>query len=130
MTYSFQAKISARGYHVCNQLAWSNAEQGDFVTVEIERNEESKKVDPYSCAIKAMVYISQQLKTVEHVPREISRHAFFFLKEENGKVDGFAISRISNSCKRVRNSTKTEIQKPQFYNTSKHERLHDKFVLV
>ena len=43
MTYSFQAKISARGYHVCKQLAWSNAEQGDFVTVEIERDTESKK---------------------------------------------------------------------------------------
>ena len=92
MTYSFQARISARGYHVCKQLAWSNAEQGDFVTVEIERDKESKKIDPYSCAIKAMVYMSPQLKTVEHVSREISRHAFFFLKEENGKVDGFVYS--------------------------------------
>ena len=39
-----------------------------------------------------MVYVSPQLKTVEHVPREISTHALFFLKEENGKLDGFVYS--------------------------------------
>ena len=39
-----------------------------------------------------MVEIPPQLKTVGHVLREISRHIFFFLKEENGKVDGFIYS--------------------------------------
>ena len=38
-----QAKIAARGYHVYTNLAWSNAKQGDSVTVEIETNKESKK---------------------------------------------------------------------------------------
>ena len=89
MAYSFQAKIAARGYHVYKNLAWSNAKQRDFVTVEIKTDKESKKIDPYCCAIKAMVHILPQLKTVGHVPREISRHIFFFLKEENGKVNGF-----------------------------------------
>ena len=51
-----------------------------------------KKVDPYCCAIKAMVDIPPRLKTVGYVPREISRHIFFFLTEENGKVDGFVYS--------------------------------------
>ena len=39
-----------------------------------------------------MVDIPPRLKTVGHVPREISGHIFFFLKEENGKVDGFVYS--------------------------------------
>ena len=92
MAYSFQEKIAARGYHVYKNLAWSNAKLEDFVTVEIETDKESKKIDPYGCAIKAMVYIPPQLKTAGHVRREISRHIFFFLKEENGKVDGFVYS--------------------------------------
>ena len=92
MVYTFQAKIAARGYHVYKNLAWSNAKQGDFVTVEIQTDKESKIIDTYCCAIKAMVDIPPRLKTVGHVPREISRHIFFFLKEENGKVDGFIYS--------------------------------------
>ena len=73
-------------------MAWSSAKLEDFVTVEIETDKESKKIDPYCCAIKAMVDIPPRLKTVGHAPREISRHMFFFLKEENGKVNGFVYS--------------------------------------
>ena len=43
MAYSFQAKSAARGYHVYKNLAWSNPKQGDFVTVQIETDKESKK---------------------------------------------------------------------------------------
>ena len=39
----------------------------------------------------------------------------------------YAISTVYNSC---RNPTKTNIFKPQFYNTAENERFHDKFVLV
>ena len=77
MAYSFQAKIAALGYRVYKNLAWSNANQGDFVTVEIETDKESKKIDPYCCAI--MVDILPRLKTAGHVPREISRHIFFLM---------------------------------------------------
>ena len=70
----------------------SNAKQGDFVTVEIETDRKSKKIDPYCCAIKPMADIPPRLKTAGHVPREISRYIFFFLREENGKVDGFVYS--------------------------------------
>ena len=91
MGYSFQAKIPARGYYIYKNLAWNNAKQGYFVTVEIETDKESKKLDPYCCAMKAMVDIPR-LKTIGHMPRVISRHMFFFLKEENGKVDGFVYS--------------------------------------
>ena len=60
--------------------------------MEIKTDKESKKIDPYCCAVKGMVDILPQLKTVGHVPREISRHIFFFLKEGNGKADGFVYS--------------------------------------
>ena len=53
--------------------------------MKVETNKESKKIDPYCCVNKAMVEIPPQLKTVGHVPKEISRHIFFFLKEENRK---------------------------------------------
>ena len=80
--------MAARGFHVYRNITWTDVKQGDSVSVEIETNEESKKVDPYSCAIKALVGQPPQLKTVGHIPREISRHVFFFLKEENGRIEG------------------------------------------
>ena len=60
--------------------------------MDIETDKDLKKIDPYCCATKAMVDIPPRLKTVGHVPREISMHIFFFLKEENRKVDGFIYS--------------------------------------
>ena len=54
----------------------------------MEINQESKKVDPYSCVIKTFVGQPPQLKTVGHFPRETYGHVFFFLKEENGRIEG------------------------------------------
>ena len=94
---------------------------------------ESKKIDPYCCAIKAMVDIRTRLKTGGHVPREISRHIFFFLKEENRKVDGFVYSTqyqpspIPTGGLKI--SLKLTYKSPNFI-TSESERLHNKFVLV
>ena len=34
-----------------------------------------------------MVNQTQQLKLVAHIPREISRHVNFFLKEKSGQID-------------------------------------------
>ena len=84
----FSSKNRNSWYRVYKNFAWSNANQGDFVTVEIETDKEPKKIDPYCCAI--MVDILPRLKKIGHVSREISRH-IFFLKEENGKVDGVFI---------------------------------------
>ena len=88
MAYSFQAKVAARGYHVYKYTTWEDAKIGDKVLIELETDEKSKEIDPYCCSIKAMVGLPQQLKTVGHIPREISRHVYFFLKEENGQIDG------------------------------------------
>lgn len=42
-----------------------------------------------------MVGSPDMLKTVGHIPREISRHTYFFLKEEGGTIDGIVQYRPS-----------------------------------
>ena len=86
MVYSFHATVAARGYHVYKNTTWDQANVGNKVRVEIETDKKSKQIDPYCCSIKTSV--DQQIKTVGHIPREISRHVYFFLKEENGNIDG------------------------------------------
>ena len=78
--YSFKAKIASRGYHVFKETSWSNAKEGDEVKVELETNKSSKKIDPYACAIRAEEEYFKGWKTVGHIPREISRHVYFFYK--------------------------------------------------
>ena len=58
------------------------------VEIKLKTDEKSIEIDPYCCSIKAMVGRPQQLKTVGHILREISRHVSFFLKEKNGQTDG------------------------------------------
>jgi len=92
MAYKVQAKIASRRYHVYKNVNWDGVKANDKVAVEIEANRDSLKIDPYACAVKAMVGNPEKLETVGHVPREISRHVYFFLKEEGGKVDGYVLS--------------------------------------
>ena len=51
-----------------------------------------KKFDPYACAIRAKEEYFKGWKTVGHIPREISRHVYFFIKSEGGSVNGTVIS--------------------------------------
>ena len=51
-----------------------------------------KKIDPYACAIRAKEEYFKGWKTVGHIPREISRHVYFFIKSEGGSVNGTVIS--------------------------------------
>ena len=69
MVYSFQATVVARGYHVYKNTKRDQAKVGDKV-VEIESDKKSKEIDPYCCSIRTSV--NQQIKTVGHIPREIS----------------------------------------------------------
>ena len=71
-TCSFEGKIASRG---CNTTR-VNAEEDDEVQVEIETNKDSIKVDPYSRSIRVKSKYFDVTKTVGHIPREISRHAF------------------------------------------------------
>ena len=51
-----------------------------------------KKIDPYACAIRAKEEYFKGWKTVGHIPREISRHVYFFIKSEGGSANGTVIS--------------------------------------
>ena len=42
----------------------------------------------YACAIKARHSYFVGSKTVGHIPQEVSRYVYFFVKEENGKAFG------------------------------------------
>ena len=74
-----------RYYHCIQRLLCL---QRNKVKVEIEANPKSIASDPYSCAIKTKHDYFVGWKTVGHIPREISRYVYFFIKQEGGKVNG------------------------------------------
>ena len=63
--YSFEAKITSRGYHVYKSTTWDNAKEGDEVQAEIKTNKDSIKVDPYAFAIRVQVGVFLPQKQLE-----------------------------------------------------------------
>ena len=55
MSFSFQTKVASRGFHIYENTTWGNVNIGQKASVQLETNEDSKKIDPYCCAIKTMV---------------------------------------------------------------------------
>ena len=90
MSFSFQTKVASRGFHIYKNTTWENVNIGQEISVQLETNEDSKKIDPYCCAKNIMV--SGKLETVGHMPREVSRHTYFYIKEEGGRIDGSVLS--------------------------------------
>ena len=88
---SFDSKIAARGYHVYKNTTWKNAKAGQKVKVQVETNKSSKESDPYACAIKVKNNFFDNWMTVGHIPREISRHCFYFI-QEGGSISGQLLS--------------------------------------
>ena len=80
-TYNFQATIALRGYHVYKEATWSNAKVNEKVKSEIKTNQSLITTDPYACAVKAKKKYFDRWKTAGHVPREISRYIYFFIKK-------------------------------------------------
>ena len=71
---------------------WTNAYAGQRVAVFIETNRNSIEKDPYSCAIKKKNPNFSVWDTVGHIPREISRHVFYFISAEKGSIAGTVMS--------------------------------------
>ena len=88
MAYSFTASVASRGYNVYKNTSWTNAKVAEKVTVEIETEKPSLKVDPFVCAIKIKNRFFDGLITVGYISREISRHLHFFIETEGSKVIG------------------------------------------
>jgi hypothetical protein len=86
--FVFEAVVASRGYHVYKNTSWSEARTGEFVKVEVETSRSSKREDPYACAIRTKHFYYDVWRTVGHIPREISRHVFYFLTTERGLVSG------------------------------------------
>ena len=59
---------------------FDNQLENEKVTIAIESNEASKQIDPHCCAMQ--IKSGESVVTVNHIPREISRHCYFVLKEE------------------------------------------------
>ena len=71
--------------------SWENAQVGQIVDVSLETDANSKMVDPYCCRIRVK-NAEQRWVTVGHIPREISRFVFYFIREEGGTVNGRLLS--------------------------------------
>ena len=85
-------KIASRGYLEYRNTTWKNAKAGQRVKVEKEMNAKSKSIDPYACAIKTKNPFFVNWITVGHIPREISRHCYYFMEEEGGMIFGHLLS--------------------------------------
>ena len=105
-TYNFHGTIASRGYHTYKETTWSNAKVNKKVKIEIEPNQSSIAIDPYAFAVKAKEKYFDGWRTIAHVPREISRYIYFFIKKENGKITGNV---KSLNCKPSPISSGTEI---------------------
>ena len=71
MSFSFQKKVASRGFYVLKDAIWENVKMGEEISVQIEANKASRKIDSYCCAM-----ISIKLERSGHIPREISRNVF------------------------------------------------------
>ena len=77
--------------------------EGDEVQAEIETNEDSVKVNPYIYAIRVKGNYFDVTKTVGHIPREISRHVYFFIKVTATDMRYFARSKFFRSLVHKKN---------------------------
>ena len=74
MSFSFQIKVASREFHIYKNTTRQDVNIRQEISVQLETNAGSTKIDPYCCAIKTMV--SGKLETVGHIPREVSKHLF------------------------------------------------------
>ena len=78
---SFQTKVASRGFHISKDTTRENVNVGQEFSVQLETNEDWSILLWY---IKTMV--SGKLKTVGLIPWEVSRHTYFYIKEEGGRM--------------------------------------------
>ena len=48
----------------------------------MKNNKDSIKVNPYACVIRVKGKYFDITKTLGHIPREVSRHVYFFIKKD------------------------------------------------
>ena len=90
--YSFQSKIASRGYPVYKETSWSKVRDDKEVKVELETSQNFKQVDSFACAVRVKEGYFKGWKTVGHIPKQIFRHVYYFIKTEDGFVNETVIS--------------------------------------
>lgn len=88
---SFSKSIASRGYHVYRFSTWKNIKKDQKCTFAFETREEALNIDKYSIAIQIFPKDRVAPVTVGHVPLELSRYVYFFMKL-GGKVSGYVLS--------------------------------------
>ena len=83
----FKTIIGSRGYHVYRFTTWKHIKKDESCTFAFEKRREALDIDPYSIAICIFPRDRVAPVTVGHVPRELSRVFYFFMKR-GGKVSG------------------------------------------
>ena len=84
---SFKAKHAFRGYHAFKETTWNNIKEGDSVRVDLETNK-LKHVQ----SVRKFYFLTRGKRWDIHIPREISRHVYYFIKTEGAFVNGSVIS--------------------------------------
>ena len=88
--YFFSAEVGSRGYHVYRNTSWNQIYLNQAVVVHKEKNIVSLQIDPCCCAITITHVDKIGPVTVGHIPREVSRFAYFFLHEQ-GAISGTVV---------------------------------------
>ena len=84
--FDFKAIIASWGYHLYKETTWLDAKVND--KIKIETNKSLVAINPYANAVKAKHKYFEGWKFVGHVPRDISRYIYFFIKREGGRING------------------------------------------
>ena len=85
MEGTLEVKIPSRGYHVYGKSIWSNPKKRECLIGEQEIDPVALLEDPYSIAWKLQKKDKLVPVVVGHIPREISRFVWYFIKY-GGKV--------------------------------------------
>ena len=79
--HSFSAKVGSREYHVYSETSWRKIHIHQHVVVLKEISNISIDIDSDCCRIAIKRVDRMGPAAVGHVPRELSRFIFYFIKE-------------------------------------------------
>ena len=88
---SFSKVIASRGYHVYRLTTWRNIKKDQKCTFCFETRKEALSIDKYSISVQIFPKDRVAPVTVGHVPLELSRYVYYFMKL-GGNVSGCVLS--------------------------------------
>ena len=92
----FKCLIASRGCHVYGKTVWAAPKRGQKLYAKKETNAEALLVDKYAVAWMLKSKAKLVADVVGHVPQEISRFAYYFLKH-GGSMEAIVQAEWLNS---------------------------------